>query len=104
MITDEQTQEEMSCLDIDIDRATKDELSEYAREKLRTELNMGKRIAELRADVRSLVEEAVEGPTEDGKPRPQYVRNPETGFVFEATPILLARKDLIPCDAEGKDV
>lgn len=33
-----------------------------------------------------------------------HLKNPQTRRVFEATPELMKRKDLLPCDEDGKNV
>jgi hypothetical protein len=90
-------------MDIDIDKASKDELARYAKEALGLELDLGQRIAKLREQVAEAQAKgaSAKGAEPSAPVLAAFLKNPKTGRVFEATDYLRAVPELLACDAEG---
>lgn len=88
----------------DLETATKEEIVDYARVSLELELDRTRRVDFLRGQVKNALRaKSSVAPSQPVEPdAPKFLRNRKTGFVFEATPLLLKHgDDLEPCDAEG---
>lgn len=99
----------------DIDRITKlnkDALRVFAYKKFGINLDLSSHIIVIRGDLIKKCQIALgiilEDPETDeetkaaiGKVVPRYVKNPKNKRVFDATPALLKRDDLVPCDEDG---
>ena len=85
----------------------KDELALYAIAEHGVELDLAKPVKELREFVASLDEKKagkVADKEDEKKPESSHLKHPVNGRVYPSTPALRARKDLIPCDKNGKSV
>ena len=95
-----------------IEEMTKNELTEYALAEFAFDLDMTKKVSELRAEVSALVKDGVpakEDPVQDRTDtaylkKPGWLKNPATGFVFPATPLIRKLTNLVECDADGKEI
>lgn len=85
---------------------TKDELCEYAQETFGVELNKRHTLNALQAEVEEL--EGSDANTSIGDVEvvvdADFLRHPVNKRVFESTPGLLKRGDMIPCDKDGNNV
>jgi len=90
----------------DISRYDKDMLATYAKKEFNITLNKRKKLDELRAQVGALQrgEKKEEAEDDAEAPAPKFLKHPVNKRVFPATKALLARSDMIPCDATGKGV
>lgn len=98
---------------LDFDKVS---LQKYAHSRLGKELDLNKRIKQLRTEVVLLIQKKLDLPTDtnpsnvDAEENPvsktaEFMFNPKNRRIFEATELLLKRTDLIPCwiiDEEGK--
>ena len=86
----------------------KDELALYAIAEHGVELDLAKPVKELREYVTALDEKkagkGVPDKEDEEKPESSHLKQPVNGRVYPSTPALRARKDLIPCDKNGKPV
>lgn len=91
----------------------KGDLINFALAQFGESLDPEKDVKELRAEVTGLLDKArkKEGlpPLKEAKkmaPKelPKFLRHPVNGRVYEYTPQLGARGDMIPCDADGNNV
>lgn len=88
----------------------KDDLSAYALAEHGVELDLTKPIKDLREYVASMDDKKAkkQGQTQDDEekevPLSTHLKHPVNGRVYEATPALRARKDMLPCNAKGKAV
>ena len=86
----------------------KDELALYAIAEHGVELDLAKPVKELREYVTALDEKkagkGVPDKEDEEKPESSHLKHPVNGRVYQSTPVLRARKDLIPCNAKGKPV
>lgn len=99
----------MNEIPFNVKDADKDALYEYALGKFAVELDKRRKLDDLRKDVESLIETGeLPAATTPKKAKevqtPQYLRHPVSGVVFEYTDYLSKRGDMIPCDADGKNV
>ena len=92
-------------------RGDKDELADFARERLGLVIDLEKPFDALVAQVQAAAQEAEKpvppkprrasrNPTINAAPD-RYLLNPETGLFWPRTDLLAARGDLVPCDEEG---
>ncbi|MCK5919383.1 MAG: hypothetical protein KAG66_00475 [Methylococcales bacterium] len=90
----------------DISRYDKDTLATYAKKEFDVTLNKRKKLDELRVQVGALQrgEKPEEAKDEEEAPPPKFLKHPVNKRVFPATKALLARSDMIPCDAAGKGI
>ena len=90
----------------DISRYDKDMLATYAKKEFNVALNKRKKLDELRTQVTALQrgEKQEEAKDEEEAPPPEFLKHPVNKRVFPATKALLARSDMIPCDATGKGI
>ncbi len=93
-------------------KSNKDTLRVFAKKKFGINIDCGSHLKLIRKDLTKRVQVAlghiIDNPdTDDAIKRaiemkiPRYVLHPVNKRVFEATPALLKRTDLIPCDKEG---
>lgn len=86
----------------------KDSLADYALSEHGVELDMTKKKDDLVAEVTALdAAKAGKAPKADAEPvasTPGYLRHPVNLRVYLATPELLKRTDMVPCDKDGKSV
>ena len=86
----------------------KDELALYAIAEHGVELDLARPVKELREYVTSLDEKkagkGVPDKEDEEKPESSHLKHPVNGRVYQSTPVLRAREDLIPCNAKGKPV
>lgn len=88
-----------------IDEMNKDELDEYALAEFGVEIDKRRKLEDLRADVMALSTKQVTVKKVVIEPvQALYLRHSVNGRVYLSTPTLVARKDMIPCDANGKNV
>ena len=95
-----------------IEEMNKNELAEHALSEFAVDLDMTKKVSELRAEVSALVKDGVpakEDPVQDRTDaaylkKPGWLKNPATGFVFPATPLIRKLTNLVECDANGKEI
>lgn len=90
-----------------IEEMNKDELEEVAR-KFGKEIDKRRKLEDIRKDVLELVPKDKQNAEVKEKTNPEnmvamYLKHPVTGFVFNATDILMARGDLIKCDKDGNE-
>lgn len=92
------------------------QLQKYAHSRLGKELDLSRRIKQLRTDVIILIQKKLDLPTDTDvsnvktkqtpvSDNPEYIFNPANRRIFEWTELLDKRTDLIPCyicDLEGK--
>jgi hypothetical protein len=90
----------------DISRYDKDMLATYAKKEFNVTLNKRKKLDELRVQVKALQrgEKPKEAKAKVEEPVPKFLKHPVNKRVFPATKALLARPDMIPCDATGKGI
>ena len=107
-----------ACVVEDMDkigRLNKDALAILAKKKFGLNIDRGENISILRGNLVKKVQIALNiraaDPEITEKEKvaieaviPKYVRHPINHRIFEATPTLLLRPDMIPCDAEGNPV
>lgn len=94
-------------MDNDISTMTKDDLAEYALGQYGVELDKRKKIETLRAEVQALGEKGAAPKAEPEaatSANAAYLKHRKNGRVFVATPALIKRGDMIPCDAKGDPV
>lgn len=99
----------MNAIPINIAEMDKDALFAHALGVYAVELDKRKKLDDLRKDVAFLAENGAlpEPSAKKSKPdvkSPSFLRHPVSGIVFDTTPHLQARGDMIPCDAEGVTV
>ncbi len=98
-----------------IGRLNKDALAILAKKKFNLNIDRGENISILRGNLVKKVQIALNiraaDPEIDAKEKvaiqaviPQYVKHPVNLRIFEATPTLLLRPDMIPCDVDGNPV
>ena len=88
---------------MDIEELTKDELAAYALDTFGEKLNKRERLEDLQKKVAAMkpkTEIADEMPTI----KVDFLKHPVNGRVYNATPLLLRRGDMLPCDENGKTV
>jgi hypothetical protein len=92
------------------------ELQKYAHSRLGKEIDLSKRIKQLRTEVVLLIQKKLDLPTDTDSSavktkqaliskNPEFIFNPKMRRIFEWTELLSKRTDLIPChvvDLEGK--
>ena len=87
----------------------KDELSEYARSEHGVELDMTKKVNDLRSEVAALdmdkfsKTQPVAQATQEVSVSSPFLRHPVNGRVYATTPELAKRGDMIPCDKDGNN-
>ncbi len=95
-----------------IAKSNKDTLRVFAKKKFDISLDCGKHLTLIRKDLTKRVQVAlghiIDDPDTDeaikkaiGMKIPRYLLHPVNKRVFDATPALLERIDLVPCDKEG---
>lgn len=91
--------------------ASKDELKIYAQ-RLGIKLDFNKKTKILILTVITALKKKLNMPLEDGEEgsadtvvsKIEYLKHPVHGGIFKATPILLRKKGMIPCDEEGNEI
>lgn len=82
----------------------KDELEEYAIANHGVEIDKRRKLDDLRAEVAKLDADKKEPTKAVSVPdavHPGYLKHAVNGRVYKATKELIARGDMIPCDAKG---
>lgn len=88
----------------------KDELAEYAIAEHGVELDLAKPVKELRDEVIAMDDSKKAGKApkaavaDDEEVVSTHLKHAVNGRVYPSTPALRARKDMIPCNANGKSV
>lgn len=88
----------------DVSLMNKDELRDYAKQTFGVNLDMRKSVENLQDYVKKMKPKGAVEPDKPKVVKPQYLKNPATGFFWPWTKILEERGDLVPCDENGNDV
>ncbi|MBF0256026.1 MAG: hypothetical protein HQL47_06115 [Gammaproteobacteria bacterium] len=88
---------------IPIEEMDKDELELFAKQQYGADVDKRKSLENLRDQVSKLAGLGLSNKAEPAAPtgQPEWLKNPTNGRVFKATPLLLRRTDLLPCDESG---
>lgn len=94
-----------------IEEMNKNELADHALAEFAVELDMTKKVSVLRAEVAALTKDgsAKDAPVQDRTDaaylkKSGWLKNPATGFVFPATPLIRKLTNLVECDVNGKEI